>query len=258
MTFERLSVDDGSFFSSYHEHMQRYQFALNYCVGKRVLDAGCGIGYGAAYLASNGAREVEAVDISEAAIKEAKRCFQRVNATFKTADVEQIAEAFSSSFDVIVNFENIEHLSNPDKFIDGASRLSKLLITSSPNGEISSVDSSGRLLNEYHVKEFTADELFEAVSPRFPNVEIFGQWLTPTGKLHRARSWETFILLNESYRNPVNRVWRAAKKLAGRRPLPAPTYHGNADSYPGCYEITHIEARPYPWPPETIIAVCQA
>lgn len=258
MAFERLSVQDGSFFSSYHEHLQRYQFALDYCTDKRVLDAGCGIGYGAAYLASNGAKQVDAIDISAAAIDEAKGSFQRSNITFQTADVEQIGETFSNTFDVIVNFENIEHLSNPEQFVDGARKLSNLLITSSPNGELSSVDDSGRLTNEFHVKEFTVDELVKLVSPRFPKVDVFGQWMTPTGKLRRAKSWETFIFLNDSYHHPLHRAWRAAKKIAGKETLPAPTYTGNADSYPGDYEIVGIEAKPYPWPPETIIAVCRS
>ena len=42
-----------------------YMFAVHYVVGKRVLDAGTGYGYGAAVLAASGASSVLAVDIDQ-------------------------------------------------------------------------------------------------------------------------------------------------------------------------------------------------
>ena len=39
MSYERLSLNDASIIASYAEHIQRYEFALQYCRGKRVLDA---------------------------------------------------------------------------------------------------------------------------------------------------------------------------------------------------------------------------
>src|SRR5258706_8276766 len=50
------------------EHKQRYQWALKYCLGKRVLDVACGTAYGSAILAQSGAAHVVGVDISVDAV----------------------------------------------------------------------------------------------------------------------------------------------------------------------------------------------
>ena len=50
------------------EHVARYAFARRYAQGKRVLDAGCGTGYGSAELAQSAA-EVTGVDIAADAIE---------------------------------------------------------------------------------------------------------------------------------------------------------------------------------------------
>src|SRR4051794_26999689 len=46
------------------EHLARYAWATALASGLRVLDAGCGLGYGAAMLAEAGAESVAAVDVA--------------------------------------------------------------------------------------------------------------------------------------------------------------------------------------------------
>src|SRR3546814_10011371 len=48
----------------YIMHAASYSFAMKFCEGKRVIDLGCGSGYGSARIAGNAAH-VEGVDISE-------------------------------------------------------------------------------------------------------------------------------------------------------------------------------------------------
>ena len=55
----------------WYEHIHRYAFAGELVRNKRVLDAACGEGYGAAHLART-ARSVSAVDISETSISKSK------------------------------------------------------------------------------------------------------------------------------------------------------------------------------------------
>ena len=55
------------------EHVARYTWASAFCSGRRVLDAGCGAGYGSELLNGAGASEVVAVDSSEAALQLAPR-----------------------------------------------------------------------------------------------------------------------------------------------------------------------------------------
>ncbi len=53
-----------------YEHLQRYKYALKRCKG-RILDLGCGTGYGTKMLYDKG-NEVFGIDISQAAINYAK------------------------------------------------------------------------------------------------------------------------------------------------------------------------------------------
>jgi SAM-dependent methyltransferase len=46
------------------EHQARYRLALPFLRGKRVLDAGCGSGWGSKLLVEAGAREVVGLDIA--------------------------------------------------------------------------------------------------------------------------------------------------------------------------------------------------
>src|SRR5260370_2700713 len=99
---ERLSLSDDTLLAAYGEHIQRYRFAEQFCVGKRVLDAGCGIGYGSHHLAINGAKMVRAVDISPDAISEASGLFARNNLSFQQADVHEYRD-LPDRYDAIVN-----------------------------------------------------------------------------------------------------------------------------------------------------------
>jgi SAM-dependent methyltransferase len=253
---ERLSTKDDTLLSSYAEHILRYRFAAPYCQGKHVLDAGCGVGYGSSFLAQNGAAEVTGIDISASAIEEANRLFKRSNLSFMQRDCEKIGNDFDQ-FDVVVNFENIEHVNDPNALVAGASKLlpSGTFITSSPNGAISSLDRDGRLANPFHVHEFTEDEFTELLSPHFNSVKFYGQWLTHQGKLRKIRALQAFELLNELYYNPANRIGRAIRRAFGKNQKP-PQFFGGADSFDGDYIIQPIETTDFPWEPTVILAVC--
>ena len=69
MTFiERVVPGESSSRGELAAHVQRYKFAAPLVQAKRVLDAGCGSGYGAKLLRDAGASGVVAVDISHEAI----------------------------------------------------------------------------------------------------------------------------------------------------------------------------------------------
>src|ERR1035437_1514286 len=64
-----------------NEHMARYTFAARLSRGKRVLDAGCGAGYGSAELAL-AAESVIGVDVAAEAVEFAREHYQRPNLEF--------------------------------------------------------------------------------------------------------------------------------------------------------------------------------
>lgn len=66
-------------------------FDLDWLVGKRVLDAGCGSGRYSVALASHGAAEIEAIDISESGLAHARKMARDFpNIAFKHASVLDI------------------------------------------------------------------------------------------------------------------------------------------------------------------------
>jgi 2-polyprenyl-3-methyl-5-hydroxy-6-metoxy-1,4-benzoquinol methylase len=101
------------------EHVARYEFAKQFCGAKTVADIACGTGYGSAIL-----RQVAtAVD-----------GYDKLSLCDNTViDVER--EAWDKRYDVIVSFETIEHLANPEFFLENARRTTNFLVISSPIGE---------------------------------------------------------------------------------------------------------------------------
>src|SRR5689334_6426810 len=105
MADERL-VPGGPGWPYYHaDHVARYLFAVDYVRGKRVLDAGTGMGYGAALLKALGASAVEAIDIDSRAIATAQSMFGAKGIEFAVRDCETL-EHIRPGIDVICNFEN--------------------------------------------------------------------------------------------------------------------------------------------------------
>src|SRR5690606_487148 len=79
-------------------HIATYDFAERFTMGKRVLDYGCGSGYGAARIARS-AEHVTAVDVAEDAVAYARASFLLDNLDFRTIDPEQPLPFADESFD---------------------------------------------------------------------------------------------------------------------------------------------------------------
>src|SRR4051812_20160464 len=67
-----------------NEHLARYTFAARLARGKRVLDAGCGAGYGAAELA-HVAQAVMGIDCPQEAVGFARENYRLPNLQFEQA-----------------------------------------------------------------------------------------------------------------------------------------------------------------------------
>src|SRR5437870_10634468 len=114
-TGERLPSDDPCFGADLARHLAAYHLARPYCVGKRVLDAGCGEGYGAALLAEVAA-QVVGVDRSWPALARARARY-RGNLLFACANLEQLG-ALGCRFDVACNFQVVEHFAVPEQLLE--------------------------------------------------------------------------------------------------------------------------------------------
>lgn len=207
------------------EHLQRYEFAAKQMPhGASVLDAGCGVGYGAAHLADHGARNVVGVDIAPDALETARKEFSRGSIVWVRDDCHTLqAVTQHAPFDLICNLENIEHLHSPERFLRRAADLMKkdgLLVVSTPNRTLANKfrgePSEAPSRNPHHCREYTAREFRELLLGSFRDVELHYQTYTEETRL-LLRVEPALSLL---WYNPACRVGRSLQRVIRRRPVP--------------------------------------
>ncbi len=167
----------------YFAHLSIYWFALRFCTGKTVLDAGSGTGYGSAYLADNGAREVHGIDISEKAIDYSKVTFRLPNLSYQTMDLEQISGFPNHHFDVIFSSNVFEHIPDISLLMRRAWELLKsdgVMIVAVPpiTNRASRQDN---VTNPYHLNIWSPRQWFSVLGSYFGSVECFGHYFEQPG-----------------------------------------------------------------------------
>jgi SAM-dependent methyltransferase len=188
------------------DHLARYRFASRYCQRKRVLDVATGTGYGAHIVRKQGAADVVAVDREQAALDYAAQRYGTDGLRWVRADA--YALPFDAEFDVVVSFETIKHLRDPEQFVRECRRTLKpggTFLVSTP------LNVGGPFVSDYHELEFTRAEFQSLLSRHFSQVHLFGQrrelslQLKPLGDLpmrywtskiqygHGNHNWFTFI-----------------------------------------------------------------
>jgi SAM-dependent methyltransferase len=175
MTAERLLLEKEQNQEHIRQHLERYKFAANFARGKRVLDIACGTGYGSNLLKVAGASIVTGVDISSESIAYAKNNYQSDGINFIVGDATDLSN--HRDFDVIVSFETIEHLDNPDKFLAEISlSLSSggIFIVSTPMREKGTV--TDRPTNPFHHQEWSKNEFKTLLRRYFSIVDLQGQY----------------------------------------------------------------------------------
>jgi 2-polyprenyl-3-methyl-5-hydroxy-6-metoxy-1,4-benzoquinol methylase len=152
-------------------HMIRYHWSSGYIrPNDRVLDAACGLGYGSRLVSHNTlACSVHGVDGSDWAIDYAKDNFASVDAklSFSTGYLpECLVDLPEGSFDVILSFETLEHVDDPEKLIAQFHRLltpGGRLIVSVPNDWS---DETGEDPNPFHLQVYDWDRLTRELGAR--------------------------------------------------------------------------------------------
>jgi SAM-dependent methyltransferase len=176
---ERLVVDkkisNKEDYLIYLIHEATYKYSLNYIQNKKVLDYGCGSGYGSA-LISDHCLEVIGIDISLEAISFAKKNYSSQNVSFlslKKAEDSPLPFP-DETFDVVLSFQVIEHIRDTTTYLEEMNRVLK------PGGQIliSTPNRSVRLFpfqkswNMWHVKEYSQNQLYILLKEYFTDVKI--------------------------------------------------------------------------------------
>lgn len=101
------------------------------CVGRRVLDVGCGGGLLAEAMARKGAA-VTGIDMAAAALVVARRhaADAGVRVDYQEGSAEQWALAHPAAFDAVTCMELVEHVPDPASLVDACARLVR------PGGDI--------------------------------------------------------------------------------------------------------------------------
>ncbi len=160
-----------------YEHLHRYVLAAEAVRGLKVLDLAAGSGYGARLLESSASRVVS-VDL------------ERLGLSVEHGGVQADAMRLpfrDASFDAVVCFEAIEHVSDPERLIAEVRRVLRepaIFIVSTPDREIYT-DRAGHE-NPFHIAEMTRAEFESRLRAQFRHVQVFGQGLW-------AGSWMTAL-----------------------------------------------------------------
>jgi SAM-dependent methyltransferase len=157
-----------------NEHLARYAFAARLARGKRVLDAGCGAGYGSAELVKS-ALSVVGVDAATEATAYAREHYRLPNLHFEQASCGGLPHP-DATFDLVVAFEVIEHLADWRGFLMEVRRVlspTGQFIVSTPN-KLYYGESRGRVgPNPFHAHEFEFGEFRDELSSIFPHISLF-------------------------------------------------------------------------------------
>jgi hypothetical protein len=144
-------------------HEARYHIAAGFCEpGDTVIDAACGVGYGARILGAHGDIKYIGVDKDLSVLEEASG----PNRTFFEADLEQWET--DRTFDIGVGFETIEHLTDYSAYVRWLCKAKRWVIMSCPV-----VPTVG--LNPYHVHDFEPGELPRLFEPEWELYQLFPQ-----------------------------------------------------------------------------------
>jgi glycosyltransferase involved in cell wall biosynthesis len=156
-TGERVVPNDmNNAVNIFQDHLARYNFALEYVVNKKVLDAACGTGYGVD-LMSGVAEEVSGCDIDiDYAIKKYHNNFYKEDLN-KPINCE--------NYDVITSFETIEHLEYPDRFLNWVGNHCKTFIFSIP------VDAPSK----FHKQVWNIKKIKNLINKHFTNTNFYAQ-----------------------------------------------------------------------------------
>ncbi len=115
---------------------ERVNWIVTHVVGKKILDIGCSQGIVSILLGREG-KKIDAIDISSESIDYAKKELEKEHASVQETVNFRVAnfmtEPFDNDYDTVLLTEVIEHISDPESFLEKVSQTikpdGKLIIT---------------------------------------------------------------------------------------------------------------------------------
>ncbi len=153
----------------FRRHVNAYRFAARLVRG-RILDVGCGEGYGAAALAGSGGRVI-AFEYDAAAAAHAAVTHPGLSVAVADGCHLPVADG---SLESVVAMQVLEHLYCADRFVASCRRALRpggVLVITTPNRRTFSPDGTR---NPFHVYEYEAEELRALLRVHFDEVRVLG------------------------------------------------------------------------------------
>ena len=177
-TGDRLVLNQKFLVPARIENLARFNFFIQHAKGLRILDIGCGIGEGTGYIGQIDPSKIFfGIDLEFNVIKAARMQFGSNNVFFTAMDAQRLAFG-NQAFDSIISVEVIEHLSDPEAYLQEASRLLQpggLFMLTTPN-RLRSSPTPGSLWPA-HVLEYSLGELTDLLTHFFSKVEMWGEMI---------------------------------------------------------------------------------
>jgi SAM-dependent methyltransferase len=158
---------------NHYRHLTAYHFALRFAQGRRILDYGCGTGYGANLVLRKGdPAAVCALDVGAETVTYCVRNYPGFAG--RTVQVAPgLVPLRSGSVDLVLLFQTIEHVADDVGLLRELGRVlapdGRVLITT-PNVAFSGGDPD-HPLNPFHLREYDTARLMRVCRAAFSDVE---------------------------------------------------------------------------------------
>jgi len=184
-TGERVLPDIPEWAWCFQAHLFGYEDLIGRVpAGLRVLDIGCGEGYGAARLAEHFSH-VDACDVAADAVAHAASKYRGRNLEFAVSDGTRLPYA-NATFDVVCSLQVIEHFTGTDEHLTEVARVLKpegMYYVTTPN--ITKMGEAEKD-NPYHLRDFDAADLNASLSRHFADVKMEGMFYVEDSLRYRA------------------------------------------------------------------------
>jgi 2-polyprenyl-3-methyl-5-hydroxy-6-metoxy-1,4-benzoquinol methylase len=154
----------------------RYKFACKWMRDTdRVLEVGCGEGFGCNFFSRHTAETI-GLDIDEEAVRRCRERYRRENLDFIVGDIIDPTIPPTPEYDAVVSFEMIEHVDRADghRMVANCAtylRPGGMCILSTPRSRPDRSVSR----RHHHVFEYDYETLLETLEPHFQRVMVFCQ-----------------------------------------------------------------------------------